>query len=383
MYYLDNSATTIPHPEVITEIQNLYATCFGNPSSVHPAGQEAERVLNEARKILSAIFNVPLAGIVFCGSGTESDNLAIKGCFVKQKRKESRIIISPLEHAAVTRSCEWLENNNLATVDVVNIDRKTGQVDLQHLADLITGDTRMVSIQHVNSETGAIQNLNEIAKTVKNKNAGILIHSDGVQAFTRIPVNLNELGVDLYSISAHKFHGVKGSGALILNKKQDLEPLIHGGGQEHGFRSGTENIVGVSAMAKAAEIAVGDLVKNRQKVNDFASQCKQSIREHFPDCQISEPSLSIPHIISLYIPGVLGEVLLHHLADREIYVSTGSACNAGSKKLSPVLSAMGYSQERIKGTIRISLAASEIPIDQSLFFNKFNNAVIELRKILE
>lgn len=380
MYYLDNAATTIPHPQVLAEIQQLYATCFGNPSSVHPAGQEAERLLNRARKKMAELFNVPQAGVIFCGSGTESDNLAIKGYLQTLSQKTARIITSPLEHAAVTKTCEWLQKHRIAEIDLVSINQQTGQIDLDHLAKLVSEDTRMVSIQHVNSETGVVQDLKQIANLVKAKNPKIVVHSDGVQAFSRIPVNLEEMGIDLYSISAHKFHGVKGVGALIMTKNLPLIPLIHGGGQEYGLRSGTENIIGVAAMALAAEIAVSQQAQNMVRVANFVDQFKRSLANHFHACRIANPPTAIPHIISVSFPGILGEVLLHHLAEKEIYVSTGSACNATSKKLSAVLQALGYSKERIRETLRISIAAKEIPTDTGEFFNRFNQAVDSLVK---
>ncbi len=382
MYYLDNAATTAPHPKVLEEINRLNAACFGNPSSVHPAGQEAEKVLSDSRKTLARLFNVPLAGIVFCGSGTESDNLALKGFFRPGNKTTPQIVISPLEHAAITKTCDWLVREGLATVQIVNIDKATGMVDLEHLAGIMTQNTSLVSIQHVNSEIGTIQDLAAISNVIRSLNPKVVFHSDGVQAFTRIPVNLEDLGVDLYSISSHKFHGVKGAGALIMTKNLTLEPLIHGGGQEHGLRSGTENIVGVAAMALAAEIAVSEVELNNGNISKFTAAFKESIKQAFPDSDIAVPPQSIPHIISVGFPGILGEVLLHHLAKQGIFVSTGSACNATSKKLSPVLLALGFSPQRIKETIRISIAASEIPDKREEFFERFNSAVLELKNLL-
>ncbi len=382
MYYLDNAATTKPLPEIIDSLHRLLIDTYGNPGSVHHAGIQAGKTMEDARKSLAAIFNVPLAGVICCGSGTESDNLAIKGFFQKKPHQGSHLITSPLEHAAVTKTCDWLSENNLARVDIVNISSQTSQIDLEHLASLVNDQTRMISIQHVNSETGIIQDLAAISKTVKSINPDIVVHSDGVQAFGRIPVNLRESGVDLYSISAHKFHGLRGAGALIMNRKIDLIPVIHGGGQESGLRSGTENLVAIAAMSIAAERAVKDLESNHQKLLTFSHRFKKAVREQIPDCQIIESDQSIPHIISLSIPDVPGEVLLHHLAERGIYVSTGSACNATSKKTSPVLRALGLSADQIRQTIRISLAANEIPVDVKGFLKEFLEGVKELRNLV-
>jgi cysteine desulfurase len=382
MYYLDNAATTKPLPQILDQLRDLLEDSYGNPGSIHPAGIQAGRVIDNARKTLAGIFDVPLAGIIFCGSGTESDNLAIKGFFQKRQHQNSHLIISPLEHAAILKTSEWLAENKLARIDYAGVHAKTGQIDTEHLASLINDQTRMVSIQHVNSETGVIQDLAGISKTIKSINPEILIHSDGVQAFGRIPVNLDDLGVDLYSISAHKFHGIKGAGALIMKKEVGLTPVIHGGGQENGYHSGTENLAAIAAMGIAAERAIKDVKINYQKLTDFASNFKQVIREKLPECRILEGDKAVPHIISLSFPGIPGEVLLHHLAEQGIFVSTGSACNATSKKTSPVLRALGFSTQKIKETIRISLAASEIPENRERFFQEFLGGVKKLQGLV-
>lgn len=381
MYYLDNAATTKPHPEVLKKIPELLNDSYGNPSSVHPPGHKARQSIENSRKTLAKIFQVPLAGVVFCSSGTESDNLAIKGVLQSSRQRPARIVTTALEHSAVTNTCNWLSENEDVAIDIVKIDVDSGLVDLDHLSSIVSPDTILASIQHVNSETGIIQDLSAISKVIKTINKKVVIHSDGVQAFGRIPVNLNQLGIDLYSISSHKFHGIKGSGALIINKKTGLQPLIHGGGQESGIRSGTENVAAIAAMGIAAENAVNALNENSLKLTSFAEFFKYKLKENINGCRILEKKDCIPHIISFSVPGILGEVLLHHLAQNEIYVSTGSACNASSKKLSSVLQAVGYSKERIMETIRISLAASEIPVDQEKFVERFIEIVLDLKKM--
>ncbi|MBU2513002.1 cysteine desulfurase [bacterium] len=382
MIYLDNAATTRPYPAILKDLDRIQADCYGNPSSLHPPGIEAAKVIEDSRKSLSNIFDVPLAGIVFCGSGTESDNLAIKGVFDTKKSGQKQIITTRIEHAAVLKSCEWLEKNHNISVDYVRIDPTIGQVDLEHLDRLISDNTHLVSIQHANSETGVVQDLASISKTIRSKNPTIIFHSDGVQAFSRIPVDLKSLGVDLYSISAHKFHGIKGAGALIMARNLPLLPLIHGGGQEQGLRSGTENVAAISGMGKAAEIAHRDLEKNHGLITAFADRFKTTLSKEIPETIIFTAPNTLPHIVSLSIPGLLGEVLLHHLAKNNIFVSTGSACNSTSKKLSSVLKEHGYKKERIMQTIRISFAASEIPKDQEKFIDKFVKIVNELKTVM-
>ncbi|MCP4753426.1 MAG: cysteine desulfurase [Proteobacteria bacterium] len=377
MYYLDNAATTRPHPQAIEKARQCMTGDFGNPSSVHPLGVQAGRVVDDSRKTLSEIFQVPLAGIIFCGSGTESDNLAIKGVLCQTNRFRGRFVTSKLEHAAVLKTAEWLEQCGVE-VDYVRIDPQTGQIDIAHLEELIEPATRLISIQHVNSETGIVQDLSSISKVVKAKNPKTLFHSDGVQAFTKFPVNLKTLGLDLYSISGHKFHGIKGAGALILTGKLALETLLHGGGQEFGIRSGTENVPAIAALGLAARISSREMEQNSRSVLQFSSWFKTKLKQRFQKISIFDVGNAVPHIISLSVPGVPGEVLLHHLAERKIYISTGSACNAKSKKISPVLQTLGFSRQKVGETVRISMAAGEIPTDHESFFDTFSEAMEEL-----
>ncbi len=381
MIYLDNAATTRPHPQVLELAGMCLSESFGNPSSTYLLGINARRIIDTARKSLASIFNVPQAGIIFCGSGTESDNLALKGILGDLQPKVGRLITTRLEHSAVIKTAEWLEHRGIA-VDFVQIDQQTGQVDLNHLKSLIQPDTRLVSIQHVNSETGIIQDLNTISKTVKGKNQETFVHSDGVQAFSKFPINLQILGVDLYSISGHKFHGIKGAGALIMNTKAPLEAIIHGGGQEFDLRSGTENVAAIAGMGKAAELACSTIQENHDRVSAFSTEIKTYLSQRFQNLRIEKTPNTIPHIISLSHPGIPGEVLLNHLAEKEIYVATGSACNAGSKNLSPVLLTMGFADQRIRETIRISLAASEIPDKPAEFLNQISQVIEDLIQVV-
>lgn len=381
MYYLDNAATTRPLKEVVQIVNQCLTENFANPSSVHPPGVTANRHVEKTRNLLSKVFKVPLQGIIFCGSGTESDNLAIKSAFGKKGDYSGNLITTKIEHAAVGKTAAWLEEKGVE-VRYVNIDPSTGQVDLDHLQGLIDGETRLVSIQHVNSETGVILDLEAIGKIIKAENPKALFHSDGVQAFTKIPIDLKKLGLDLYSISGHKFHGIKGAGALILTKKIEIQPLIHGGGQEFGLRSGTENVSAIAALGTATEIAYTNMEKRWQQVEEFSGWLKEQLKRKIPNIRIYEPSNAIPHILSIAIGGFPGEVLLHHLASENIYVSTGSACNATSKRLSSTLQALKFLPDRIKETIRISITAQEIPEDREAFLKTFCDVVQDLKDLV-
>lgn len=377
MVYLDNAATTRPYTRVVQSVSECLTESFGNPSSVHLPGIKAKKTVNQARQTLASIFQVPLPGIVFCSSGTESDNLALKGVMGTTQGYQGRLITTPLEHSAVTNTALWLEQKG-CQVEFVRINPQSGQVDIDHLLKLMETDTKLVSIQHVNSETGIIQDLSSISKAIKARNPKTLFHADGVQAFGKFHVDLNQLGVDFYSISAHKFHGIKGAGALILRQKYQIETLIHGGGQESKLRSGTENVAAISAMSLAAKMTTQEIKSNHLKVESFSKWFKESIKSTFPNIRIFEAPDTVPHIISLSIPGILGEILLHHLAEKSVYISTGSACNATSKKLSPVLQSLQFTRQSIMETIRISLSAKEIPEEPELFFRKFSQTVEEL-----
>lgn len=380
MIYLDNAATTRPLPQVLDTVNRCFEN-FGNPSSTYLPGVRARQMINEARAQLAKAFSVPEAGIIFCGSGTESDNLALKGTLEGRKSAQTALITTRLEHSAVTKTAEWLQQQG-HSVDFVRTVPETGQVDLNHLEELVRPETSLVSIHHVNSETGIIQDLAAVSKIVKAKNPETVIHSDGVQAFSKFPIDLKGLGVDLYSISGHKFHGVKGAGALIMAGPIPIKPVIHGGGQEFGLRSGTENVAAVAGMGAAVDSALSELKERYDRVTDFSQRFVESLKKKFPQMRTVDIPGKVPHIVNLSFPGILGEVLLNHLAQQEIYVATGSACNAGAKHLSPVLKEMGFADQRIRESIRISIAAAEIPGDFEGFLSRFVNVVDDLLDII-
>ena len=381
MYYLDNAATTRPYAEVVEKVDECLKFAFGNPSSIHPVGIGANRMVTDARAALAALFHVPPTGIVFCGSGTEADNLAIQGTLRRHGGEfAGEMVTTGSEHAAIVQTAIWLEECGVK-VSYVSLDAKSGQIDLEHLGELVTPRTRLVSVQHVNSETGAIQDLAAISRVVKSINRKTLLHSDGVQAFTKIPVCLQEIGVDMYSISGHKFGGIKGAGALIMGRPVRLQTLLHGGGQESGVRSGTENVAGIAALSLAAEISCRKQEENYRKVQDFSDWFKSRLKEEISGIRIYEAPKRIPHIVSISIPSIPGEVLLHHLARDEIFVGTGSACHASSKKLSAALQSLKFSPQRIRETTRVSFSAEELPENREVFLGKFLESVNELLKM--
>jgi cysteine desulfurase len=381
MNYCDNAATTRPYPEVVERVMHCLTDAFANPSSSHPAGMKARRLIEESREKLAGLFGVASAGIVFCSSGTESDNLAIQGTLSRHRPDASSIILSRLEHPAVTEAVRKMEKNGFR-VDWLDTRPDTGRVDSEHLNSLMTPNTKLVSIQHVNSETGVVQDLSTLSKIIKQKNPTTLFHSDGVQAFTKIDFDFSSLGVDLYTISGHKFHGIKGAGALILRGKTAMEPMIRGGGQESGLRSGTENVAAIVAMATAAEVATKNTAVDDRLLTDFAAVFKSTLRKRIPSIRLFSSAFCLPHIISLSVPGIPGEVLANHLGTRGVFVSTGSACSTTHKHLSPSLLAVGHTPERIRETIRFSMAATEIPPDPDRFCADFIAVIEELRSVV-
>jgi cysteine desulfurase len=381
MIYLDNAATTRPLPELLNKVSSCLREDFANPSSIHPLGVSVQTRINDSREILADIFQLPSQSIIFCSGGSESVNLALKGCFTEKMDFSGNLVTSPLEHAAVLKSVNWLKMQGLE-VRFAPIDTQTGQINLEQLKELIDRDTRLVSIQHVNSETGVVQDLIAIGNLIKAINQNLIFHSDGVQGFTKKKLNLKQAKLDLYTISGHKIHGIKGAGALIISQKCILSPQIHGGGQEYGLRAGTENVAAIMALGKAALEATRNQIENYQKVTEFNLWLRKQIEEYLPSLKILNFPEMVPHIISLSSKQIPGEVILHHLAKKQIYLSTGSACSANSKRLSTTLKALGLSPQSIRGTIRLSLAAIELPENREPFWKDFVGIIKELEKMM-
>ena len=375
--YFDNAATTRPHPKVVENIFECLKSGFGNPSSSHPEGVAAKRFISDCRQKLANIFSLPSESIIFCSSGTECNNLAIKGVFGVTDSFRGEMVTTCLEHASVLNSAMWLKKYGVV-VHYVKNDSKTGQINLNHLEELITTKTKLLTVSHVNGETGIIQDLSSIVSIAKTKNPRIIVHSDGVQAFAKIPVNLQELGVDLYSISGHKFHSIKGAGALIRCKNFPIQPLISGGGQEFGFRSGTENVIAISSLGIAAELALTTLHEDLAKITQFSNYFRSKLKKDFPMIRLVSPNNSIPHILTFSIPNIPGEVLLHHLAEKKIYVGTGSACNENTKKLSPTLIALRFTQQQIKETLRLSFSCLDLPKNPEKSYTLLKQTISDL-----
>ena len=348
--YLDNSATTRPFDEVITEMAQCMADGYFNPSAAYAPGMAVEDEINRVRAEITAALGGK-GSLVFTSGGTEADNLALFGAAA---RRRGRVVVSAIEHNAVAQAaCKLRETHEVVTLPV---DRG-GYVLPDALSDAVNADTVLVSIMHVNNETGVVQDIAELAQAAHDKNPDVVFHSDGVQAFLRLPVDCAAAGIDLYTVSAHKVHGPKGIGGLYVAKGVKLLPHAHGGGQESGLRAGTENVPGILGFGKAVES-----YRRRQGEYNAAMQAmKLKLTDRLLQIKGSAvngplPRDGAPHILNIAFEGIKGEVLMRALSDEGIYVGMGSACSARLNKPSYTLSAMGVDSWRIKGAIRISLS---------------------------
>lgn len=353
--FLDNSSTTKPYDEVVELMGVISKEVYGNPSSLHKKGIEAEREIKKSRQIIADSLRVNSNEIYFTSGGTESNNLAITGYLFGNPRKGKHIITSAIEHPSVMEVYHHLQNSGY-TVDFLSVDSR-GLVDMDELKSKITGETALISIILVNNEVGTVQPIDEIIKIKNSINKNTVIHVDAVQAYGKMDIFPKSIGIDMMSMSAHKIHGPKGSGALYVNKSIKLNPLFLGGGQESLLRSGTENVPGLCGFGKAVEITFNNIKENYKAVEALKNTLIMKINENIEDYRIISPENSSPYILNVSFGGIKSEVLLHHLEEKNIYVSTGSACSSRKKIHSRVLKAMGVPAKYIDGAIRISLSA--------------------------
>ncbi len=375
--YLDNSATTRPYTEVVDEMASVLTDVYANPSSLHSLGKKAEDRINEARSYIAGTLSCTPGEIVFTGGGTESDNLAVIGIAETYKKNGNKIITQKTEHMAVLESMRYLESMGFE-VYYADVD-KNGIVDADDVISHIDDKTILVSIMHVNSETGAIMPIEKIGDAVNHKDC--FFHVDAVQSYGKIPINPEKMGIDLLSISSHKIHGPNGVGALYVKKGVRLTPRIHGGKQEAGLRSGTENVAGIAGFHKAAQIKFANMDSAREHIQSLKNSLSEKIVSQIDNAVINSPDDSIYCILNVSFPGLKSEVLLHVLETRGIYVSTGSACNS-KKKLSYVLKSMGIKDNVIDSAIRISLSEFNTQEEIDYTVNTLKKEVELLRKIM-
>lgn len=351
--YLDHNATTPVHPDVKAAMLPYYEKFFGNASSVHSYGSEAREAIDVAREQVSALIGANPTEIVFTSGGTESDNHAIKGtAYSKANRKGNHIVISPIEHHAVENTCEYLEKKGVK-VTRLRVD-KYGVVDLQHLKDSIQDTTILISVMHANNEIGTIQPLTEVGEIAKEH--GIILHADAVQSVGKIPVNVDELGVDLLSLSGHKIYGPKGIGALYIRKGTRIDSLMHGGHHERNRRGGTENVPGIVGLGKAAELAKKRMKSESEQLWKLTEKLRAGLLEQLDYVyQNGHSEQRLPGTLNFSFEFIEGESLILSLDMHGISVSTGSACTSGSLEPSHVLTAIGLPPGIAHGSVRFSL----------------------------
>ena len=353
--YLDNSATTSCSKAATDKMVELLMQDYGNPSSLHMKGVIAEKYIIEAKKKIAKILKVEEKELIFTSGGTESNNLAIIGSALANKRAGMHVITTSIEHASVTNPFIWLSENGFE-VTYLGVD-EYGQIKLDELKAAIRPDTILVSIMQVNNEIGALQPIEEAGKLIKSVNPKTLFHVDAIQSYGKMAIFPKKCNVDLLSVSGHKIHGPKGSGFLFIKDKTKVKPLIHGGGQQKGMRSGTENVPAIAGLAVAAEEMYANLEENRNHL--FA------LRDYFIEEVEKLDGVSVngkkdhdsaPHIVSVSIDGVRAEVILHTLEDRNIYVSAGSACSSNKPAISSTLQSIGLRKELLDSTVRFSFS---------------------------
>ncbi|SHE84137.1 cysteine desulfurase [Thermoanaerobacter uzonensis DSM 18761] len=350
--YLDNSATTRVRKEVIEKMVEVLEKEYGNPSSLHLKGYQAEKLMKEARENVAKLINGDTEGIVFTSGGTESNNLALIGVAESLRKKGNHIISSTIEHPSVLNVLKYLEENGFE-VTYLDVD-KTGKVDIENLKRTITDKTILVSIMAVNNEIGTIEPIQEIGEVAKERD--IIFHVDAIQAVGKINVDVKKQNLDMVSLSSHKIHGPKGVGALYIDKSVKIRPIIFGGGQEKNLRSGTENMPGIAGFGVASKLAQGNFHENASKLMTLKKRLYEGIFSEIKDVHLNGPKIEegAPHILNISFAGIRGEVLLHALEEKGIYVSTGSACSSKKKGQSHVLKAIGLKEDLIESAIRFS-----------------------------
>ncbi len=358
--YLDNAATTRVSNAVMEKMNQVFLSDFGNPSSMHKKGMDAEQYIKEAKQKIAETLKCEPAEIVFTSGGTESNNMALIGTALANKRAGNHIITTRIEHASVYQPLLFLEELGFK-VTFAPVD-EAGRVKIEELVDAVNNETILVSVMYVNNEIGCVEPIAEIAKRIKEKNPKVLFHVDAIQAYGKMKIQPAKEGIDLLSVSGHKIHGPKGSGFLYIKNKTKIKPILHGGGQEKGMRSGTENVPAIAGIGQAAMDMYANLEANRTHLF--------GLKEHLADRLSGLEGVTIngipeegirataPHVLSVSFAGVRSEVLLHALEEKGVYVSSGSACSSNHPDISGTLVAIGVKKELLDATLRFSFSAT-------------------------
>ncbi len=374
--YLDNAATTRSFDSVREIMLKTMELDFGNPSSMHKKGMEAEQYVKEAREKIAKTMKVEPKELIFTSGGTESNNMALVGAALANKRLGNHIITTKIEHASVHEPILFLEEMGFR-VTFLDVDNE-GHVDVDQLLDAICKDTILVSIMMVNNEIGAVMDVSTISKLIKNKKDDILFHVDAIQAYGKYRIYPKKMGIDMLSISGHKIHGPKGIGVLYVRDKVKIRPIIYGGGQQKGMRSGTENVPGIAGLGVAAE----EMYTNHDEKVKHLYELKQAMIEGVREIEGTTVNgvgddlyKTAPHVVSVSFAGVRSEVLLHALEERGVYVSSGSACSSNHPALSGTLKAIKVKNELLDSTLRFSFSVFTT-------IDEVNYAIEQLKEVL-
>ena len=383
--YLDYAATTPMDPRVIEEVNKHFRETYGNSSSLHSIGQKAAQTLVKSRQTVASLINAQRDEIFFTSSGTEADNLAILGVAFKNKSRGNHIITSAIEHYAVDNACKQLEKKGFK-VTFLSVD-KTGLINLKELEDKITDKTILISVMFANNEIGTIEPIKEIGKIAKNHD--IIFHTDAVQAFGKVPINLDEMNIDLLSATAHKLYGPKGVGMLYIRNKgirdgwgKYIEPIMYGGGHEQDMRPSTVNIPGIAGFAKAVEIAKEEMPKEIKRETKLRDKIIQTVLNDIEDSYLNgHPTQRLPNNVNLGIRFIEGESIVLDLDGEGIATSTGSACSSKSLEPSHVLLAIGLRPEEAHGSLRATVGRFTTEDDVDYFLEKLPPIIERLRKM--
>ncbi len=353
--YLDNSATTKCFPEVAELMTKIMCEDYGNPSSMHLKGVQSEHYIRFAKEKIARILKVNDKQIYFTSGGTEADNLAIIGCAMANHRSGRHLITTSVEHPAVLQTMNYLEQQDFR-VTYLPVD-KMGRVSVEDVRRAMTPETILVSVMHTNNEIGALQPIEEIGTLIKQMNPRTLFHVDAVQGFGKFRIYPKKMNIDLLSVSGHKIHGPKGTGFLYVGDKVKIHPIMFGGGQQKGVRSGTENVPGIAGLALASEMIYNDLDKDIDRLYEIKKAFIDGLKK-LDDVYVNGHTGrdSAPHVVSVSVRGIRSEVLLHALEDRGIYVSAGSACASNKPQTSATLKAIGLEKDLWDSTIRFSFS---------------------------
>ncbi|MED5020341.1 cysteine desulfurase family protein [Paenibacillus chibensis] len=378
MIYWDHAASTPPYDEVIQTMAEVMKKHYGNPSSIHRMGEDAAKLIKKAREVCATSLHVKPSEIILTSGATEGNNMAIKGAALQYAGRGKHIITTAIEHPSVYDSCLDLQKQGFE-VTILPVDG-SGRLDPASLAAAVRKDTILVSIMHVNNETGSVQPLAEIGHALKQANPLTIFHIDGVQGFGKLPVHLDQWQADLYTLSAHKIRGPKGTGVLYKREGITLHPLLSGGKQESGLRAGTENIPGFVAMSKAMRMASEQTEAFMKEVGALKGALLDWIRRT-PSLELNSFEDGAPHIVNVSFPGMKAEVLLHTLEEHGMLVSTKSACSSKTAEPSRVLLAMGRSEDAASSAIRISMGMTNTQQDVQQLISALETAVKRLQPL--